>query len=326
MLTAYSKAGVNLTETVQAAIRFNYALAKTKFALEAVYKSVAAKFFPILTKQLDIFRGKIFANMPKIQSQLMKFVQFIFKAFEATVELGSRLWSVLTRVWDFFARLHQATSGWSTAILAAIAAWELLNLSFLATPLGAIIAGLVSILALFDDLKVWEEGGKSLFNWAPFIPVITSVTNTLKALGDVLGNLFQVLFSVGGLLVDIFTGQWKTAAHDIELIFESIVDSVKSVIGAVKSLGPVGESLWNWGGAAANWVGNHVSNPFSSGPTQGGTQPLLPHGAQTTQNVQQQTSIVVNGSADAHSVGKQVANQQDRVNFDMTRNFKGALQ
>ena len=148
MLTAYSKAGVNLSDTVRQAILFNYSLAKTKFALEAVYKSVAAKFFPLLTKQMDIFRAKIYANMPKIQAQLRKFVQFIFKAFSATVELGTRLYSILTRVWDFFARLDKATSGWSTAILAVIAAWNLLNLSFLATPLGMLLTGLTAILVL----------------------------------------------------------------------------------------------------------------------------------------------------------------------------------
>lgn len=327
MLTAYAKAGVNLTQVVGQAIKFNYSLAKTKFALEAVYKSVAAKFFPLLTKQMDVFRGKIFANMPKIQAQLTKFVEFIFKAFAATVELGNRLWSVLTRVYDFFERLHKATHGWSTLIMGAIVAWQALNLAFLATPFGQLIAGLTALLVLFDDFKVWEEGGKSLFDWAPFVPVINAVSDTVAKLAAHLGNMFQILFSIGGLLVDIFTGQWKRALYDVQLIFDSIKDSVKSLVGLLSSVGNLGGALFNWGGAAANWIGNHASNPLAASVGQPqASQPLLPAGAGNSQSVQQQTHITVNGAADANAVGKTVVSQQDRVNFDMTRNLKGAMQ
>lgn len=329
MLQAYSRAGVNLTEVVQNAIKLNYSFAKTKFALEAIYKGTAARFFPLITKQLDVFRGKIFANMPKIQNQLQHLVEFIFKAFSATVELGERLWSILTRVWDFFVRLDQATNGWSTRILAVIAAWDALNLAFLATPLGALIAGLVTLLALFDDFEVWREKGKSLFDWGPFVPVINAVSDSIQRLVALLGDMFQILFGIGDVLVKVFTGQWQGAANALKLTFQSMGDSLKDLVNLKSSLPAVGSALLNWGGAAASWVGNHIPNgPLLSQVGQQGTpaQPLLAHGPQSSQNVSQQTSITVNGSADAHTVGKNVASQQDRVNYDMTRNLKGALQ
>jgi len=327
MLEAYSKAGVNLTEVVRQAILFNYSLAKTKFALEAVYKSVAAKFFPLLTKQLDIFRQKIYANMPKIQAQLTRFVQFIFKAFQATVELGTRLWSILTRVWDFFARLDRATNGWSTALLGVVAAWKLLNLSFLATPFGMLIAGLTAILVLFDDFKVWQEGGKSLFDWSSAVPVINAVESALKGLWDVLNGIAATLFDVALAIKQAFSGDFtgaldalKDAGNDILSIFTNLWNVIKGIGGAASGIGEI------LGGQISKLFGGQSSASASPVQSVMHPQPLLASGANSQQNVHQQTSITVNGAADANAVGKQVVNQQDRVNFDMTRNLKGALQ
>jgi len=328
MLTAYAKAGVNLTKVVQQSILFNYSLAKTKFALEAVYKSVAAKFFPILTKQMDIFRQKIFANMPKIQSALMKFVEFIFKAFQATTELGARLWSILTRVWDFFVRLDHATNGWSTAILGLLAAWKLLNLEFLLTPFGAVLAGLAAILVLFDDFEVWKEGGKSLFDWSAAVPVINAVEAALSGLYDTLSHLVGVFFDIALAVRQAFQGDFsgaldalKDAGNDVLAVFTNLWGVIKNIGSAIGGIGGIlsDQLVKLFGGGSPGIAGSPAVSP-------GSAQPLLPSTSHSQQNVQQQTSIVVNGSADAHAVGKQVAGQQDRVNFDMTRNLKGALQ
>jgi hypothetical protein len=345
MLDAYAKAGVNLSQVVREAILFNYSLAKTKFALEAVYKSVAAKFFPLLTKQLDIFRLKIFANMPKIQAQLMRFVQFIFKAFQATVELGTRLWSVLTRVWDFFARLDKATNGWSTALLGVVAAWKILNLAFLATPLGMLIAGLTAILLLYDDFKVWQEGGKSLFNWG------SETAHIVEGLAAGIGILVAAVlvfksalaaWAVSQSLIDgalaIFTAELDAAAIGAALL-EAPIWLVVGAVGALVAALTAADAKWgifggtvsgffgSLGGKAVDLFGGGPKGALTSLPGQGGAaQPLLPAGASSSQSVSQQTHITVNGAADANTVGKNVVNQQDRVNFDMTRNLKGATQ
>lgn len=345
MLEAYSKAGVNLTEVVKQSILFNYSLAKTKFALEAVYKSVAARFFPLLTKQMDIFRQKIFANMPKIQATLMRFIEFIFKAFRATTELGTRLWSVLTRVWDFFVRLDQATNGWSTAILGLVAAWKFLNLSFLATPFGVVLSGLLAILALYDDFKVWQEGGKSLFNWGS--EAAREILGVAAAIGILVAGVYAfktaalawtAIQGALNLLIGVFTGELSLAAI-AAAVLEAPIWLIVGAVGALIAGLTVLDSKWKvFGGGLSNLASNAgagLVNFFGGGPkgllpaVGGGgsaTQPLLPGSSSSQQNVHQQTNIVVNGSADANQVGKSVAGQQDRVNFDMTRNLKGAMQ
>lgn len=333
MLDAYSHAGVDLSKTVQQAILFNYSLAKTKFALEAVYKSVAAKFFPLLTKQMDIFRQKIFANMPKIQSSLMKFVQFIFKAFQATVELGTRLWSILTRVWDFFVKLDKATGGWSTAILGVVAAWKVLNLSFLATPFGVVLAGLLAILALYDDFKTFQEGGKSLFDWGPVIPIINSITDAISGLYKTISSLVAILFDVALAFKQAFSGDFSGALDSLKRAGEDVIAVFTNLGGVIKD---VASTLGGIGGIVADkFVSLFGGSPGKALPPTGvpgspgfvgPNQPLLPNSSSSQTHVQQETNININGAADANSVGKNVAGHQDRVNFDMTRNIKGSTQ
>lgn len=334
MMRAYSAAGVNLQRAVVDAVKFNLALTKVQYTLKALVSGVAARFFPLLTKQLDQFRRQIYANMPKIQSALERFVKFIFKAFEATVELGSRLWSILTRVYDFFIKLDQATNGWSTIILGAVAAWKLLNLEFLATPLGAILTGLVAILALFDDFKVWQEGGQSLFNWSSFVPIINSVSASLSSLKDVLNDIFD---SVGDLVVafyKLFTGNWSGALDDLKSSALSILDIFGRLGDVVVNLFKTWGAVGHWMGGAGDWratqglLGNASLNAGSIGQPGVGSNPLGSssnvNSATTNQHVNQQTTVNVMGSADAGATATAVTSQQQNVNRDLVRNLKGA--
>ncbi len=302
LLRAYSSAGVNLVRVVQQSVKFNLSLTKTQYALKAIYTSVASRFFPLLTKQLDNLRQKLYSNMPRIQESLEKFIKFIFKAFEATVILGARVWSILERVYDFFVQLDKATNGWSTVVLGLIAAWRLLNLSFLATPLGMLIAGITALIALYDDFKVWKEGGKSLFDWA----------NTADKW---LIGLVATLSSIPVILAAIRTA---VAAVNLVAMINPWVAALTVLAGLIGYIYTHWEAISKFfGGKEA--VLNNITAPLQSYPALGNLG-----GNMVNQNVNQQTSISVQGSADANSTGKMVTDQQSRVNFDMTRNLKGA--
>lgn len=325
MLKAYEAAGINITKVVQESVKLNFSLAKTRFAFEAIYKSVASRFFGVLTKQSDAFRKTIYANMPKIQNFLERFIKFIFKALEAVTTLGVRLWSILTRVYDFFVMLDKATDGWSTRVIAVIAAWKLLNLEFLATPLGMLLTGFVAILALWDDFKTFQEGGESLINWAKLIPLIDSVTSALKSMADIWRSIVDIIGNVVLAFYQLFQG-------DFSGFFDSLIESGKSVINLFKSIGDTILGLGGVLGQVAGAVGNFFGNSNAAANVQnapGGVPRAAPVGnqvqnSQTNMNVNQQTQINVSGSADAGAVGKQVSSEQGKVNFDMVRNMKGA--
>lgn len=322
LLKAYAAAGINITKVVQESVKFNFSLAKTKFALEAIYKSVGAKFLPLLTKQMDVFRQKIYANMPKIQNALEKFVKFIFKAFEGTTILGSRVFSILERVWDFFGKLHVATSGWSTGIIAAIAAWHLLNLAFIATPLGALITGLVTLLALWDDFKTAQEGGESLFDWkeGPLIKII----DLFKILYELVKDTAKLIYHIsdlnfGGMVKDI--GNLAKAFWSLNGAVEALVRSLH--IEWIDKLLAWRDRVENktfsaFGGGSAPYFNqsNFATPPIGVG---GNTSNISNH------KVNLETNVTVQGSADAQSIDSIIgATQSYRDNFDMVRNLKGA--
>ncbi len=323
MFKAYSAAGVNIVKVVQSSARLNLSLAKTKIAFEAIYRSTASRFFDVLTKQSDLFRQKIYANMPRIQNVLEHLIRFIFKMLEATTALGLRLWSILTRVYEFFVMLDKATEGWSTVILGVIAAWKLLNLSFLATPLGLLLTGFAALLVLWDDFKTFQEGGESLFNWSSFIPVIDAVGNSLKSLWGILTGVFGAVMGVytalWKLLSSDFSGalsSWSEAGYALISVFRNLWDLLKNTVGLIGSL--------------AGWAGHFFQNSNVAANLQntpGGAPRAAPVGngiqnSQTNQNVTQQTQISVTGVADASGAGKAVGDAMSRQNFDLVRNFK----
>lgn len=248
MISAYAAAGINLTKAVQQSILFNYSLAKTKYALEAVWKSVGLKFLPFLTKQMDIFRQKIFANMPKIQAQLEKVIGLIFKAFGVVVQWGSRAWDILGHVYDSFKKLDEATGGWSTKVLGFIAVWRLLNLSFIATPLGAVITGIIALIALYDDFKVWEEGGRSLIDWSGKLGhLLLENAASAKAVAEGFADFFKECVYWFNLLIEILS----------TLIFKFLQTGI-TVEGALSRFGDAiidkFSSVKDWLSGFFNWA------------------------------------------------------------------------
>lgn len=328
LLKAYSLAGINIQKVVRDSLKLNLSLTKTKFAFEAIYRSVASRFFETITKQSDIFRSRIYANLPKIQAVLEKFIKFIFKALDATTTLGIRLWSILGRVYTFFVDLDKATDGWSTKVLALIAVWQAFNLSFLATPLGILLTLGVAILTLYDDFKTFQEGGKSFFNWTKFIPIIDSVTVAVKALWKVLEGLFDIVGNIGlafyELLEEDYSGAWdalKDGAQGVLNVFIALWGAIKGIGGALLSIGGFGANLV----AGSPNTGANIQNSPKGVPLASPLGSSNISNAQTNQNVHQQTSINITGAPDANATAKAVGGEMNKQNFDLVRNLKGAV-
>ena len=337
MQSAYKDAGIDMVKAVQASIKFNFSLAKTKFQLEGIVKSTAMKFVPMLTKQMDIFREKIRSNMPKILSILERVVKFIFKAFEGVVLIGTRLWSILSRVWDFLERLDTATDGWSTKILALAAAWKFLNLSFLATPIGMLLTGLLAILALYDDFMTWKEGGESLFDWGD--PAVKTVMGVVAAVVGMLATFKAATIAIAGykaLMVGLTfaMGVFKTVLagvriamllamlNPIGLIVTAVTGLIALIVLLITKWDTIKKSIGGFFSGIGEKVMDFVGGDVNKNLT---VQPLGSSGGNnTSQNVKQETNIIVQGSGDPNATARQVVTQQNQVNFNMARNMKGA--
>lgn len=321
LFRAYAATGINLQKTVLASLKLNMSLTKTKYILEALYKSVGSRFFATLTKQSDLFREKIYANLPKIQNILEHLVQFIFKALEATFALGERLWSILTRVYDFFVKLDKATDGWSTIILGVIAAWKLLNLEFLATPLGALIAGLTTLLALYDDYQTYQEGGNSLINWKPLLSTIKEINDIAEMLLDTLKEIGEII----GDFVAVLTGSSTTA-------FDAWTDAAGKLYNVLKNIFILWTKLTPLGFAFKYLTGISGENVSANAASLSGVSaPALSQGARNIQNALQninanvQTNVNISGVPNAEAVPGHISNSQERATQDLIRNMQGAI-
>lgn len=350
LFRAYSAAGINLQQTVLSSVRLNMSLTKTKYILDALYKSVGSKFFGVLTKQSDLFRQKIYANLPKIQAVLESMVRFIFKALDATTTLGVRLWSILTRVYDFFVLLDKKTDGWSTRILAVVAAWQFLNLKFLATPLGMLFALGLALLTLYDDFKTFKEGGRSLIDWgSETTKIMVGVVGVISAVG---AAIYAVVLAMRAYAVA--ASIWKTVTTGITAAqwllnialganpIGAIVILITALIGllgvlylkwdivkkafseGLPTLSGIGTRILDFLGGAIPNLGN-AQNP-------GGIPPINPLGAGNTSNSNQtnlnanlQTNVTIGQVPDAGKVGQIVTDQQSKNIFDLVRNMQGAI-
>ncbi len=350
LLRAYGDAGINITKAVQQSVLFNFSLAKLKFQLDGIYKSVGMKFIPLLTKQMDMFRGKIVANMPKILKFLEGMVKSVFKAFEGVTILGTRLWSMLMRVWEVLKDLDKATDGWSTKIFGLIAAWKILNLAFLTSPIGLVITGILALIALYDDFMVWKEGGESLIDWGDSmyatmgilagaiaaIPVVLAVCSaamaawtTAVSIATTIGSIFSGIMSVVEGAIWLFNA--ALLANPIGLVVAAIVALGAAAYGVYKNW----DKLKAWFSSFFEWIAEKFKlltkvKDFFSGDSSHNvninrttTSPLGANGG-AAQNIVQKTEINVQTNDDPTDIANAVLGGQSKVNFDMARNMKGA--
>lgn len=331
LMSAYKDAGVNIVYAVRESVKFNMSLTKTKYQLSAIAQSVGLKFIPMLTKQMDIFRTKIKANMPEILKFLESFVTVTFKAVEILTQFGVRLWGILSKIYDGLVSVHKATDGWSTVILAVLAAWKLLNLSFLATPFGMLLAGIVALIALYDDFQVWKEGGESYFNWARWVPAIDAFNKQLEITLGVLKSLWETI-------KHLFTAFGRLLSGNFSGFFDELIEAGKSYVDVLKGMVEQFKNMWDFGGKLFDGIKDGFNSLFGEDaeiPANvldntnmlNGSQPL---GANTNtnnnqnQSINQQTQITINGASDPNATARAIGTEQTRVNFNLARNMKGA--
>ena len=134
-------------------------LNKTKSSIDLAaraIKYIKAQIAVGLSPQIELLTKK-FTNFIKVHEKgIIKGFQiaftFVQKFTGAIMNAGRAINNVVTN-----------TIGWKKAIMGLIGVFALLNLTLLASPIGLIIAGIVLLIAVLDDLYIYSKGGKSLF-------------------------------------------------------------------------------------------------------------------------------------------------------------------
>lgn len=347
LFKAYGAAGINIQRTVLSALRLNMSLTKTKYALDAIYKSVGAKFFGLITKQSDNFRKILYGNMPKIQSILEHLVNFIFKMVDSFTQLFLRLWKLFSSVYDYLVRFNKSLDGLPLKVAAIGLAWKILNGVFEKSPLGKLILAIGTIISLWDDFKVWEKVGKgpkgSFFDWSSFVPTIYAVRDAIKSVSKVIQDLWAVIKDVGQSINLYFNGigdSWKKplvkAGFELSKWMKDLSEASKKEMLSVLDLGK-----WSWstgGHLIENMFDNIWKNieatPGMTTPGRGesggpglGVPPLFsPKGGSNskTNNLHSQTNIYTQPGADAQTIGR-VSGDTTKTNFTLVANMQNNI-
>lgn len=142
----------------------------------------------------------------------------ISKAGKIILGVGEGIWRLMWRL----EQLWNSLDGWQRQVVLAFAgivtAWQLLNLSFLRSPLGIILLLAAAIALLYDDYQTWKEhgAGHSLIDWSKWKPAIDAAIQGIHKIIDVLGDLASWLGMDGGvkgafeLLATFVAGAWAT--------------------------------------------------------------------------------------------------------------------
>lgn len=331
-------------------------------ALKTMFKllgdGVAAVFVSEMSQDVARFRKLIQENVGKIIPVLKTIIDVVLRIGKAFFGLTARLMTWVGMIVDWFSHLDSMTQTLILGVLGFGAAWRWLNLAFIATPLGAIITGLIGLLALIDDFMVWKNGGDSLIEWGPWAEDIGEVMDGLSGLLGLLGQLWDVikgpLFEVIGLwgkhflstlgsilgavaslvqaVVRLFQGDFSGAAEAVKETFFHLLDiitstaeTIKTVLGFMKDF--IGDAIsWAVDGLA-EMVGLGGSSDNSNAPLLGPSPALAiasGGGGGGDTSISSSTVIKVDGSGSPEATARAVSRQQNRVNADLVRHTKGA--
>ncbi|MBP2156860.1 hypothetical protein [Erwinia rhapontici] len=244
--------GVVTQEQADQFADYNVALTTLGKGFDGLKFQVAIGFVPVLKELVEGFTDFLIANKDLIQNGLK--------------HLGEIIFSVMGMIRRFLPII--------TAITIAFAAWWLITgglatvMAVLLSPITLIIAAIVAIILVVDDLLTALEGGESVIadffmdNWGiDIVPGLLAIKDVVLEMVDFIIDSFNVgveniklLFSA---LWKLLTGDFEGAWADVVSIFDNTIELLKkpfvSFIDWAKNI------FSNLG----DYIGNVISNAAS---------------------------------------------------------------
>jgi len=206
-----AKAGMDSQEAAKSSHAFMNEVRALGSAFVILGQKVATSLTGKLSGDIRRFRDGLVNNFGRISAIVEKVAGAVLSLADIISTLALRGMQAIAAVVDWFNGLDGTTKLVIESVVALGVAWKVLNTGFLATPLGRIVALGTAILALYDDYKVWKEGGKSLIDWTQWEPGIKLATEGIKTLRDYLADILYVALAGGDAIVKLFKGDFAGA-------------------------------------------------------------------------------------------------------------------
>jgi hypothetical protein len=263
----YALAGTDAKAATEASRGFLAEIGKLKTLAVTLAKAVSLAFIGRIRGDIEHLRRVIVENFGKVRAVLEFIISIVLRVSGVISAFVYRAVKTISALVDWFGNLDEGTRKLIIGAGLLLAAWKLLNMGFLATPLGALIAGLAAVVALVDDYLTYMEGGESLFDWGPWAGTIQKVLDVLRPLAGVLlaglkgaaaavGPLVDALIAgvsgiidtfrqVGQLITAVFSGDFSAAADAAIGIVNTLASTITNVIGSlVEAVKTLFSAMW----------------------------------------------------------------------------------
>jgi hypothetical protein len=285
---------------------------------ESVNIALISKFGPNVTAM----RKTVMDNFGKITRSLQAFLGLILRIAGFVGAMVTRVVQWASTFIDWFSRLDGTIQTIVLGIVGFAAAWRWLNLSFLMTPLGMIITGIIALAAVVDDFMTYLEGGESLLDWGPWASSIMTVWNVVSGFlsftMDGLRTLAGLVLTVWQPWVDLIASLWEPT----KAFLSFVVDGIKSVFDLIGKIGSGISAVVNLFGGKKE--GGDSAAPPILGPSPAFAAATAGVGGGGKTELTANANIYIDGAGDPEAVGRSVGGQQQRVNADLVRNTRGA--
>lgn len=177
---------------LQQADEYQASMKRTGLSIESVKTKIALNLLPQLTSAASGFNNWLSANKELVAEGLTKTIQFGGRAVQVIINTGRAMGSVIKN-----------TIGWKGALVVLTAAFAILNRTMLMNPVTWIIAAIIGLMLVVDDLMVYLDGGESQFGefWGSCIDWIKRVqswwnnlSGEFKTSLKLLGAMFAAAF------------------------------------------------------------------------------------------------------------------------------------
>lgn len=192
-----------------------------------------------LAGSIDTLRRQVIDNFPRIEGAITGGIKLILGLADTIGTVVFRLIQAAGDIQDWWGSLDKDTRGLIEIFGGLMLAWRLLNTAFLTSPVGIVTSLGLAIFALYDDYKVWKEGGKSLIDWKKWQPDIDSA---LKAIQDLRSSLKDAGLQLAHLL-NINLSNW-TLKGDITNLTKQFGEFGKMLSMVGDLLNAINENRW----------------------------------------------------------------------------------
>lgn len=191
-----AKAGLDSQHAAASSHEFMVQVRTLGSAFVILGQKVASSLTDHMSGDIKRFREGLVDNFGRISEIITKIVDGVLFLADGISTLGLRAMQIVGSIIDWFNSLDDGTKRLIEGVGGLLIAWRLLSAGFLATPLGQLAALGVAILALYDDFKVWKEGGKSLIDWTRWLPDIELAQRLLHTMGEQFTELGEIIHAV----------------------------------------------------------------------------------------------------------------------------------